>query len=330
MDDKLIPYIRSKAFLSYSGIYFALAFINLRVKIALTPDWNNGHLLNQHQQLMDFVYRNHEQSRLLQFYIPDFLVQLFNITIPQAYSLRRFIFVLLSFICFHLFLKRWFDDKLSFAGVAFFAAIMPLTYMDHLQESASFLMLSFLLALWAIREHKDGLFCLIIAIGALNNETVLILPLVYFLYRYEDSKLPSISRLLTKTLILAAPAFIIFAIIRYITRNNGGYGKKIWHLPDNTENILSALVEHPLEFFSESYLFIFFIFGLFWIFAFLKYHEMPHFLRRAGGIIPIFVLIHFLTGVIQETRQMLPIAFLIIPMGLYYLYAEQLSTNKKE
>jgi len=322
-------YIRSKAFFTYIGIYLGLAFINLRIKIALTPDWHNGHLISQHQQLMDFLYRNHEQSRLLQFYIPDFLVQLFHISIPQAYSLRRFIFVSLSFICFHLYLKKWFDDKGAFLGVVFLAAIMPLSYQDHLQESASLLMFSFLLGLWSIRDNHPWLFCLILALGAFNNETILILPLVYFLYHYQSAQLKPFSKLLFKTILLSIPAFLIFASIRYFTRNNGGYGEKIWHLPDNTENIIEALLVHPLDYFSESYLFIFMLYGIFWIIAFLKFQDMPRFLQRAGLMIPIFIIIHFLTGVIEETRQMIPIAFLIIPMGLFYLFPPPLFIDKE-
>lgn len=309
-----------KAFCLYMGIYAALAFINLRIKIALTPDWTDGNLIKQHTQLMEFAYRNHEQSRWLQFYLPDYLVQLFHISIPQAYSLRRFLFVFLSFTCFHLYLKRWFDEKTTFAGVLFLAAIMPLSYQDHLQESASLLMLLFLLGLWCIREQRPVLLTIILAIGAFNNETILILPLVYFLYQFREFRLKSSLLLIVKSILIAAPAFIITAFIRYITRDNGGYGKKVWHLPDNWENMLDAFGEHPLDYFTEGYLFIFIIFGLFWIIAYLRYSEMPLFLQRAGWMIPLFVLIHFLTGIIQETRQMVPLAFLIIPMGLFYLF----------
>jgi len=84
--------------------------------------------------------------------------QIFSLSIPHAYSLRHLLFVFLSFACFHLYLKKWFDDKLSFTAVIFLAASMPATFLDHLQESASILIFVFLLALWAIREYKDLFF----------------------------------------------------------------------------------------------------------------------------------------------------------------------------
>jgi len=61
---------------------------------------------------------------------------------------------------------------------------------------------------------------------------------------------------------------------------------------------------------------ILFIFGAFWVYPFLHIQKQNDFLRRASIIIPPFVVIHFLTGVIAEVRQMLPLAFLLIPMGL--------------
>ena len=53
---------------------------------------------------------------------------------------------------------------------------MPLTYFNHLQESAPLLALTFLLALWAIRERRTLVYTSVLFVGAFNNETMLFLP----------------------------------------------------------------------------------------------------------------------------------------------------------
>jgi hypothetical protein len=78
-------------------------------------------------------------------------------------------------------MRKWLSPGESFAGVAFLAAVMPLTYTGDLQESAPLLMLLFVLGLWAIRQHKILLFELILIVGSITNETQLILIAVFFL-----------------------------------------------------------------------------------------------------------------------------------------------------
>ena len=92
--------------LRLSWIYFALAFVNLRVKLLLTTAWYNGPLAATHERLIAFDFFNHEQSRLLQFWIPELFRQLFGLTIPDAYILQRWLFVFITFICFHLYLRK--------------------------------------------------------------------------------------------------------------------------------------------------------------------------------------------------------------------------------
>ncbi|MBU1662300.1 MAG: hypothetical protein KKD28_12610, partial [Chloroflexi bacterium] len=84
--------------------------------------------------------------------------------------------------------------------------------------------------------------------------------------------------------------------------------------------ILEHIRFSPLELWKAEYLFIFFIFGVFWLFAFNKYSQKPLFLQRAAIMIPVFIIIHFITGIIKEVRQLLPLSFIIIPMALFYLF----------
>ena len=309
-----------KELLIFGPIYFFLSFINLRVKLYLTPDWFNGVLAYHQKLLLQFNYANNEQSRLLQFYIPETFHRLFSLSIEHAYILQRWIFVFLAFVCFHKYLRKWFSVQESFSGVLFLAAIMPLSYFNHLQESAPLLLLTFLLGLWAIREGKITSLIVVFLIGGLNNETMLILPLVYFLFNYNSSKFRDLVTLCRNTFLVGLPLLLTVGPIRYINRNRPHLGGA-WHLPDNLRGILNYLLHaNFFDLYKAHYLYIFFIFAAFWIYAFVRYKEKPFFLRRASLMIPFFIVPHLLTGIICEVRQMVPLSFIVIPMALFYIY----------
>jgi hypothetical protein len=312
----------SKELVKFGAIYIFLALINLRVKLNLTPAWFNGNLERNHNLLLAFQYTNNEQSRLLQYYIPETLRRVFGLSINNAYIFQRWAFIFLAFICFHFYLKKWFDTKLSFVGVAFLAAIMPLSYFNHLQESAPLLLLTFLLALWAIREHKLFWYMVILFIGALNNETMLVLPLVYFCYNIEKFEFRHLWRLSVITLGSCLPAYAAAGIIRYITRDVPRL-EKVWQLPDNIQGVIEHIRFTPLEYWDAEFLYFVFLFGAFWVFSFLAFSDKPLFLKRAAIMLPIFVIIHFMVSIIKEVRLLLPLSFIIIPMALFSLFPLQ-------
>jgi hypothetical protein len=198
---------------------------------------------------------------------------------------------------------------------------MPLSYFNDLQESSPLLMLTFLLGLWAIREHRTGWYTLILTVGSINNETMLFLPSVYFFYGFNGLQWKRLGRLILTTLVTSLPAFLIVGAIRYLNRDRPHLGGA-WHLPDNVGGILREIQSMPLDYWIRSYLYIFFIFGAFWVLAFLKYARKPLFLRRAALMIPLFILGHFLTARIHEVRQMVPLSFIILPMAFFYLFPE--------
>ena len=314
-----------ESFLIFGSIYLILSLINLRVKLFLTPAWHSGTLEQNHQLLLNFSYTNNEQSRLLQFYVPEVLVRLFSLSVPDAYLVQRWGFTFLTFCCFHYYLRRWFSSDLAFAGVLLLGCVMPLTYFNHLQESAPLLVLTFLLALWAIRERRTLVYTGVLLVGAVNNETMLFLPAVYFFHGFQNWKVKSLWRLSLRTIVCALPAYLAVGGIRYINRDRPHLGGA-WHLPDNVDGMLRGLVASPVDYWETAYLYIFFVFGLLWIFAYRKFKDKPMFLQRSLLTVPLFVIPHLVTGIILEVRQMLPLSFIIIPAALYYLFRSRESS----
>jgi len=307
--------------LKFGSVYFFLALINLEIRLNLASFWFNGRLEYNHGELLAFRYFNNEQSRLLQFYIPEGFHRLFGLSIIHAYILQHFLFIFLALVCFHFYLKKWFGVKLAFAGVLFLSAVIPLSCFNELQESQPLLLLTFLLGLWAIRDHRPLWYVVVLTLGAINNETMLVLPAVYFLYNFKRFELKHLWRLSMVTLIGASPAYVIVGIIRYINWAKPHVVATVqWR--NNLRGIWGQLRTSPLDYWDAKFFYIVFVFGAFWLFAFLCYGKKPLFLRRAALIIPPFILIHMVFGIISEVRLMMPLSFLIIPMAFFYLFPE--------
>lgn len=312
--------------LLFGAVYFFVALIQLRTKLVATPTWFDGTLERNHALLRAFQHTNNEQSRLLQFYIPEALHRVAGLSIAHAYLLQHWAFVLATLLCFHAYLRRWFTPGAAFAGVMTLAAILPLTYMDDLQESAPLLMLTFLLALWAIRERHAGWYTFTLAAGALNNETMLVLPAAYFFCNYPGLRAGPLLRLCGMTLLTSAPAYALVGAVRYFTRDNPHLGPGLqW--PDNWHGIFTEAALSPLDWYEARHLYVLFFFGALWIYAALDWRNKPLFLRRAALMVPLFVLAHLITGVITEVRQMEPLAYIVLPLALFFLAPESVTAR---
>jgi hypothetical protein len=302
-------------------VYCSLALVALISKLRTTPAWFDGTLEHNHALLLASSYYNNEQSRPLQFLIPEAMVRLFAISVPEAYLLQRWLFVWLAYCFFHLYLRKWFEASSAFAGVCFLAAAMPLTDMNHLQESAPLLMVAFLAGLWAIRERKWRTFTIILVLGALDNETILCLPFLVLISNIRSWRFGGLWPALWKVSATAAPAFLVTAVVRYINRHQPHLGGA-WHLPDNMNGITTQFLSSPLDYHRAVYLYPLFIFGPLWIYAFLRWERRPVFFGLSLTLVPIFIICHLLTGIVGEVRQMIPLAYIVIPAAMHWLFSE--------
>ena len=315
--------IEVKELFLFGLVYFSLSLISLRDKLLLTSAWFDGTLASNHALLMQFNYTNNEQSRLLQFLIPELFHRLLGLGIEDAYILQRWLFIFLAFVFFHVYLRKWFSPVASFAGVLFLAAVLPLANLNDLQESAPLLLLTFLAGLAAIRDDNAPALIAIFVIGGLNNETMLALPLVYLLYNYKSSRISDLLTLFRNTAVSSLPLIIIVGIIRFINQDHPAL-VDLWQLPDNLNGILRQLYNLDLlHLHRADFLYLCFIFGVFWIYAFIGYRELPLFLKRTSLVVPLFILVHVVAGYITEVRLMLPLSGIIIPMALCFLFPSE-------
>jgi len=312
--------------LLFLPIYFFLSLNNLILKLRMTSAWTDGTLASNHNALLAFTHYNNEQSRLFQFLIPEFIHRVFSLSIVSSYAFARLLFVFMAFIAFHFFLRKWFSTAESFAGVLILSGSLAITFLvTDLQESAPLLMLLFILGLWALREKKDLIFCILLILGGgLTNETMLVMAAGYFFYRIPSLKLSDIIKTGYKTCLIALPAFLIQGGIRYINLNQPHLGGA-YHLPDNLNGIWNEIHNPPLAVFYGVYLYPFLIFSIFWICAALGYSKSPRFLKSVFWLVPLFIAAHMVTGIIYESRQMIPLGYILIPMSMFFFFPKEIS-----
>lgn len=305
----------------FAWLYAFLSLLVLRSKLMVTPAWFDGTLDRNHAALLAFQYTNNEQSRVLQWAVPEFLVRTFGVSVQHAYMLQRWAFVAAAYILFHAYLRRWFSRELAFAAVALLAATLPFSFMNDLQESFALLLTTTVAALWAIRDGSSWLVAAVLLVGALNNETILALAAVYFVDRFRTWSLSSLWQAAWRTIAVGAPAVIYTAWIRYVTRDRPHLGGAR-HWGDNVHGILTDLQQNPLDYPRAAYLSIFFVFNVLWIFACLRISDKPRFVRATLILIPAFVIPHMLTGIIYEVRQMVPLGFVVIPAAFFWIFRD--------
>lgn len=281
-------------------LFSFLSYKNLEWKLAKTKAWTDGTLDSNHERLLDFDYYYNEQSRLFQFLFPELIHQMTGIPVRDAYKFQRLLFFGLAYVVLFWFSSKWLYKIWALAVVIYFSLItMPQVYLNHLQESAPLLSFSFFICTYLILIKRDKLYSLILCMGAINNETMLFLPALYFFYNYEKFDPKHIKLLAFNTVKYAIPAFLIVLVIRWYNIDRPHLGGA-YHLEHNLHHLIPLLK----------------IYGICWFLPIVVFFKLPLFFKRAYLSIPFFIVPHLITGKIEETRQMLPLAILILPAAM--------------
>lgn len=266
----------------------------------------------KHRNLLEGGVRGSVQFRVLSFWIPEIVSKAFTQPIYTSYLIVRFVFTFLIFCVFHLFLLKWFSQERAFLSVTFLAAITPLTYLPFFQEADVILQFLFLIGLWLIREKKFFILLFLMAIGTFAKETIVFLiPFYFLLYWRKDKKW----KVILESLILVVTWLLFFYITRHAIYE--GNNSHLWQLPRNLEMIKYYFTYNPLV---NHHLLYIPLFGLFWLLPFFRLKEKPSFFQVAAPFIIIFTILNFLFGWPEETRIILPLAFLVIPSGIMALF----------
>ena len=311
-----------KLLIIFFTVYFffswILAWTYFNVHLQSVEEWAAWH-----DELVTGEYQyNSSQFRVLSFWIVEVINKAFIGQTVVSYITLRFLFTFLIFCIFHLFLLRWFSQERAFLCVVFLAAITPLTYMIYLQESDVLLQFFFLVGLWLVREKKFFVLTAVMVAGTFAKETIIFLVPFYFLLHAGRGR---ILRTVLESAVLAAVWAAAFYATRFVIYE--GYNSALWQLPRNIAYLKTYFMYDPLV---NPHLLYIPLFGIFWILPFVRLREKSFFFRRAAPFIIMYTVAHFLFAWPEETRVLLPLAFLVIPSGLMTIFGRSNMNLSKE
>ena len=228
--------------------------------------------------------------------------------IVATYAVLRSISTALVLIFFDRYLRTWFAPPAAAAGSLCLAAILPFTYLHVVQESDAINLLVFVLAFWALAEEKDLLLIPLVLLGALNRETVALIPALYFAARLGRRPLAEV---LWKTAAILAAWAAVYLPLVYLVYGRRDYYCDVLMLSAN----LSSWVPTAQ---------VLLLFGPMWVLAVMGAKRGPLLLRRALWLLPPYLILHYVVALVFEVRLFLPYAPVIIPLTWCLLFPQAL------
>jgi hypothetical protein len=222
-----------------------------------------------------------------------------------AYVLLRSLVTGLALFFFDRYLRVWFRPGAAAAGALALAAILPFTYLRVIQESDPINLLIFVLAFHALATDQDQRLLPLILLGTLNRETTALLPAVYFLARLGQRPLRQV---LPRSLLQTLCWIAVYGGLRLL------YGPRDYYCPvimwdRNTETYQPTLQ-------------VVLLYGVIWGAAVLGARPGPLVLRRALLLLPLYLVLHYIVAMCNETRLFLPYAPVLIPLAWWILFPE--------
>lgn len=256
--------------------------------------------------------------RILIPYTVYFFHRISHIPLNYTFAAFRFIFFFLSFILFHIYLKKWFDDKLAMIGTLSVIASLPLILTNWYSVPTDMPeLITFILGAMWIRDNKYKLLFILIPLATLNRETTFALVLIYFLYGFKRENW---SLLIKRTATYFFLWVIPYVSLIYIF----GYKFAEYSRGDTIKHNLGGLMQilttpNPYN----QYYFVLYLCGFYWILAFRNFKNKDAFLKKSMPVVILFFLYVFLwQAAINEVRIFIPFYVFVIPLGLFSLFPE--------
>ena len=223
----------------------------------------------------------------------------------------RLAFIFVAFCVMHVYLRTWFDPGAAFAGVAFTAATLPLTFTNSWPHPDSMPELAlFTFGALAIARRSDAFFAIALALAALNRETSVFLVLLYAV-----AEPLSRSRVL-RTALFGLEWFAIYAGLRaarglshYAYWQGGRNLSDLGLLPSSFDPYYRAYAYFGVILFGPA------------LYLALRARGAPLFARRALLVVPCFVIVAFLFSSIIESRIFTPLYPLVLPATLFAVFS---------
>ena len=300
---------------------YLLLYVTLAVAVGFADVRMRAHTDNVVKSYIPGVVSGGESApgiyRVLAPFTIDSLARATGVPLLTAWYATRLLFIFAAFCVIHVYLLTWLSSSEAFAGVAFTAATLPLTFTnswphpDHVPELALFT-----LGALAIARGADRLFAIALALAALNRETSVFLVLLYV-----------VAAPLSRARALRAGLFGLewFAIYAGLRAIRGLSHYEYWQASRNLADL--GLLPAAFDPYYRAYAY----FGLVLFgpaLALALRADAPPFARRALLVVPCFVAIAFMFSNIIESRIFTPLYALILPGLLFAVYQRPLTARE--
>ena len=222
--------------------------------------------------------------------------------------------ITLLFLCqvvFFSYQRLFFKPMESFFGVALLDVLLGFSLVQTegptLIETADILnLLVFLLAFIFVYHNYFKSFCLLLFLGTLNRETTFFLPLVLLAVNRITQK--SLFRTVVAFLTVAIPYCVLHLFIHPPISN--------WMTFDAATHNLPLLANSDLSQIAAANVHLVILLGPLFLIALYKFSSHPDFLKSVSLIAPLFILLHYIVGIIMEARLWMPLYIIVIPLAV--------------
>ena len=223
----------------------------------------------------------------------------------------KFLLLVLCQALFFAYQRLFFDPTKSFLGVALLDVLIGFALVQlegpTLIETMDILNVTvFLLAFMTIYLDYFKWFCIILFIGTLNRETTFLLPIIFLIVNGINRK--SVYKTLVAFVAVGLPYVALHILIH----------------PAVTDWIRFDAIAHNIPFIGQfgnpkillANIHLLVLLGPLTLLALYDFSKHSKFLKSVSYIAPLFVLIHYVVGVIMEARLWMPLFIILIPLAI--------------
>lgn len=296
--------IKKNKLIVYTFLYLVIGFYFVRTTVVFDGE------IEYHKSVLDKSKEQYVNRVLFPFMVQytSELLQYKTSYLADIMRIYRFLYIIILAsvaLLFQKYLMYWFDEKTAVLGTLLLLISIPFSFIitGHI-DSLFDLGLFTLSAILIVRNYYLPLIP-ILFVGAFNRQTIVFVALFYFLAKFNNKNWVVV---FFKAGILALIPIITGFVVRYL--------RDVLDKPSYPNMFLWNVACH------HCFISVFVLFNIFWVLAFVGLRKKPFVLQRWVFVIPFFLIIHYLFGFIWETRMFLPLAVILVPLGLFSFYPE--------
>lgn len=223
-----------------------------------------------------------------------------------------------GYLVFYWFLRHWLEEVPSFLGMAYLAAVYPLTQTNPDPAQMMIGLMLYSVALVAIEADALWVVMLVTFVGIFNREEI---GGVLILYGLRWVGIKDRGRFLGSCAAIFAAWGLAFWGTRYVRGIPAGYvaAWQAGNIRTNVDGLLDAL-RNPTPFAHFRIVFYLAIPPLLVPLACRRWAPVPLLFRRAVWFVPLYLGVLFVASILNETKQFMPLMAVVVPIALTALF----------